>query len=431
MSFRASLRAAPALFVLVACASEDALTIPDGPITFDSTQQAIQGGQTTSDYPFVLGMIAAVSGAYGVCTATLIAPNLALTARHCVSDVSSENIDCRRTRFTKDSPAGNLAVTAKSQLSQNERDYYGVRKVILPSDKDMCGHDIALMILDENIPSSIATPIEPAIHESIEIGDRGVTAITAIGYGTTDGRNNSGVRRIRENIPLLCAYGHPTGRLDCDKVPQDLSTLMTDSDFIVDQGVCQGDSGSSAFEQSAFDDGVYRSIGVLSRGPGGGCEMGVYTRLDAQKDLIIDAAKQAAELGGYPVPAWVKAPLDPNDPPTSPEDKKSLGETCEAPADCESDVCVEDGDSAVCSKACADSEECDEGFACSDDGYCLAIEQAPTTSGKKKKKEDTTTIGCSVSSDPTKPIPWRSGSSAAVLATAVALLLRRRPRASR
>lgn len=394
-----------------------------------SAQQAIQGGQSAgSKYPFVLGMIASVGGAYGVCTATLIAPNLALTARHCVSEINTpRGIDCQRTSFTEDSSASDLAVTTDSVLDQGAN-FYGVRKVLLPTSDDMCGHDIALMILQESIPASEATPIEPLIHESIKLDSRGVRAITAIGYGTVDGQNDSGVRRIRQDIPLICAYDHPSSALDCNGVDADLqATLLTESDFVVSTGVCQGDSGSSAFEQSAFDDGKYYSIGVLSRGSADSCDIGVYTRVDAEKDLIIKAAREAAELGDYPVPGWVEAPYA---EPTVPgeEEKGGLGASCTDPAQCESDVCVAFTDNPVCSQECNDDDTpCPDGFTCQG-GYCGADPGAveEDSGSESKGKGKSTETGCSVSADPTKPIPWRSGSSAAALAFGVALLLRRR-----
>lgn len=403
---RSSIASRSALLLSLAVASAACGGSESTPIDLvGHTEQAIQGGEATgAKYPFVMGMISKVGGGIGTCTGTLIAPNLVLTARHCLSDVSSENIDCRSTKFTTTTEASEMAVTADTVMEFDGRngDYLGVAKVIVPTDKTMCGHDVALLILDDNVPESVATPATPMIWDSITAGT-GISAVTAIGYGTTDGQSGSGTRRIRENIPVACAFGHPRAALDCANQQQDLSQLITEADLAVGTGVCQGDSGSSAFEQKAFDQGEYHSVGILSRGPGGSCELGVYTRVDALKDIILDAAAQAAEMGGYDPPAWTVDPSAVPAPGSSSSGGTGVG------------------------TACTEDAECGEGLVCTDEACAEApAEVVDGGTTKKKKTTTTTTTGCSVAADPTKPIPWRSGSSVAFVALGVGLLLRRR-----
>lgn len=402
------------------------------------TEQAIYGGTNTTKYPFVLGMIS-TSGPGGICTATLIAPNLALTARHCVSETNSEYIDCQTSKFTTDASASELYVTVDNQMSQ-QSDFLAVRKVLLPTDKTMCGHDMALLILADNIPDSVAKPAIPKIHEKITDGE-GIKKITAIGYGISDpGDQNgqtAGTRRIRENIPVLCAYDHPSANQDCLKVAsqEQRDALITESDLVVSEGTCQGDSGSSAFEQDAFDADTYYSVGVLSRGAAGTCDVGVYTRVDAFADFLVDGAKQAAELGDYDPPSWVdgsngassssggSSGASSSSGSSGGSDKTALGEECEENADCDSDLCTEIDGSNVCSVTCEDSCE-DEGFECNGDGYCVASAESSSSSSSGSGGDEKS--GCSVATDPTKPIPWRNGTGAVALAFGVSLLLRRR-----
>lgn len=402
----------------------------------EQTAQAIYGGSTTTKYPFVLGMIS-VDGPGGICTATLIAPNLALTARHCVSDTNTEYIDCQSTRFTTDSPASRLGVTVENQISQNA-DFIGVRKVLLPTDKTMCGNDIALLILAESIPESDAKPAIPKIHEKINEG-ADIRQITAIGYGISDPNDQNGqtagTRRIREKINVICTYDAASAGRNCSGIDQEQQdVLLSEADLVVDEGTCQGDSGSSAFEQSAFDDDEYYSVGVLSRGAAGTCELGVYTRVDAFKDFIIDGAKEAAEIGGYDAPSWVNGPSGSSSSGGSSsggasEDKSSLGAECAENSECASDLCAEIGDTKRCTSTCEGS--CDEeGFECNGDGYCVATESSSSSSGGEAKSAGTCKEEgcnqCAIATDPTKPIPWRNGSGAAVLALGVGLFLRRR-----
>lgn len=396
----------------------------------ETTEQAIYGGSTTTKYPFVLGMVS-LSGPGGICTATLIAPNLALTARHCISDTNSDNIDCRSSRFTTDSAKEDIYLTTEPVMQQHG-DFYGVKKIFLPSNDDMCGHDLALLMLDDNIPESVAKPAIPKIHEKITDGT-GIKQITAIGYGISDpadeGGQTAGTRRIREDIDVICAYGYPNASRDCDGLdPQQQALLLSQDDVVVAEGTCQGDSGSSAFEQDAFDDGEFYSVGVLSRGAAGTCEVGVYTRVDAFKELIIEAATEAAEDGNYDPPAWIVAPGEPqpNSSSSGGPEKIALGGACEENAECTSELCAEIDGAKLCTAECTDTCE-DEGFECNGDGYCVAIVESSSSSGEaKSKKGSGEKSGCSVSSDPTKPIPWRNGAPAAALAFGVALLLRRR-----
>jgi hypothetical protein len=114
----------------------------------------------------------------------------------------------------------------------------------------------------------------------------------------------SGIRRIKQDVKLACIPNDP-GFTDC--FPS-LASQMTASEFLSGNGTCEGDSGSSAFEQGSFDAGKWVSFGVVSRGSTSGatCVGGIYSRFDAWGALIIDAAMQAATKGGYALPAWAR-----------------------------------------------------------------------------------------------------------------------------
>src|SRR5690606_37871926 len=48
-------------------------------------RDAIQGGTIEQGWPQVMGMLIYAQGGYATCTGSLIAPNLVLTARHCIA----------------------------------------------------------------------------------------------------------------------------------------------------------------------------------------------------------------------------------------------------------------------------------------------------------------------------------------------------------
>ncbi|HEY1088794.1 MAG TPA: trypsin-like serine protease, partial [Archangium sp.] len=73
------------LALLAACAQE-----PDLPVRRLATDtQEIQGGTVDTTSTNVVGIIFNTSQGAGICSGSLIAPNLVLTARHCVGPTNT------------------------------------------------------------------------------------------------------------------------------------------------------------------------------------------------------------------------------------------------------------------------------------------------------------------------------------------------------
>jgi hypothetical protein len=216
------------------------------------------------------------------CSAALIAPNLALTARHCV-ELLTNRTSCSAT-FTGSPTHGYLAIRTEADVSVTGTPFV-VSKIRKPTTNAACADDIALLILEASVPAATLGPIVPRLAAPPTAG----ATYSAIGYGAHSAGADStdGLRRRREGSQVACGG-------DCD------------APFLwygAPSSVCPGDSGGPALDaQGAV-------IGVASRGScgaAGGIDM--YTRTDAHAALIVAAALEAATLGGYPAPAWAVVP---------------------------------------------------------------------------------------------------------------------------
>ncbi len=411
-----ALRIALAAALLLGCGSTDSPPAPEGP--FGQTGEAIQGGIDDTTHTFAVGVCfvnMALDGSLscdGLCSGVLITPNLVVTARHCVQETSNE-IDCTKNPQFGDMRPTFAVTTRPNLLLAVAKGGYNVTNVTVPSSTGVCGSDIALLQLERLVPSSEALPATPAIaHDLTDTTLSG--AFTAIGYGATTPRGDApGLRRIRSDIPIRCIPGDP-------KIP--CPPIVNANEFLGGDGVCQGDSGSSAFEQGVFDGSpsTALSLGVLSRGSTSEdqktCIGSLYTRLDSWRALIVDAAKQASsDWTLYPEPSWTVY-VPPTPKPPKPAPTKKVGEACADASECISSLCGQVGDIRQCTSACTDDASCPDGFTCQG-GYCWTAPEAPPPLPPAPEGDPG---GCSLGNTHTS---WEGGG----LFGAVAWLLLRRP----
>jgi MYXO-CTERM domain-containing protein len=400
---------------------------PPPPEATAETVSAIQGGTTDTTHDFAVGIEIDLGGGEGaVCSGALLAPNLVATARHCADKIADQQVNCATSTFGAAYSPSQYLVTNSPVLQQGAA-IYAVAKIVTPTganQDDICGDDIALLILTKNI--QLAQYVEPVLNPPMTDHSVWATTVTAIGYGidspTDTNGASAGTRRIRENIGLVC-IPNDTTFTDCYSNPQAKSVIAA-TEFESGDGTCEGDSGSSAFDQTQFNAGKWVSFGVLSRGgvssDGTTCVGSIYSRFDAWSQLIIDTANEAAQMGGYAPPVWASedgGAVSASDAGNDDGGSKSNGSACGADAECTSANCVSTGNTGfVCASPCGTGGSCSSGTTC-ESGFCFP---SASSSGKKG--------GCSVAladADPTHPVPWRA---AALTLGLVGLALARRRR---
>ena len=341
------------LGVLVACS--DAAPPSRVEATVSASQPIIHGKVSDSSQDAVV-LIEGLGANSFACSGTLLAPNLVLTARHCVSQLVSEGVQCDvRGNGTSASAIGADLVpgTLFIYVGVNRPTSFGANpaakamKIIHDSATNLCNHDLALLLLDRIIPDAKISPVR------LDSPPLKTDTVLAVGWGISDTTAEPPQRMQRGGIKIN-AIG-----------PNAVGTLPTPpNNFQVGESFCQGDSGGPGYAESTG-----AVIGVVSYGGNGSGDttfpwsrcldngagvFNVYTELSPFKDLILSAYQEAGQ------DPWLEGGPDPR--------LAKYNEPCTDGSACQSNLCYVDPKThnGACTQDCS-TDACPDGFDCSND----------------------------------------------------------------
>jgi hypothetical protein len=216
-----------------------------------------------------------------LCSGALVAPNLVLTARHCVSRAVTATPSCdargrshNGAHLAEDADPQMIAVYTGDHV-RPETDTPSAKALVTihPSGQVLCDADVAFLVLDRPVYNAAIIPMR--LHASVESGD----VVMPVGFG--GGRDQVVGKRVARPFGTVLTTGPASNA--------DTGAVLGPREFEVDNATCRGDSGGPALDARSGE-----IVGIVSRG--GSCTgkgNHVYTRMDAYSKLARSALAQA------------------------------------------------------------------------------------------------------------------------------------------
>jgi len=199
------------------------------------------------------------------CGASLVAPNIVLSAAHCYS------------------VPGNLRIGSINAKSFYDGDPPGVERESVEKIRhpgySFPDNDFMLMVLNEAVDTTVYPPIELNFDPSKPATG---ADITVIGFGTKSSGGSQPDHLLKVDVP---AVSNSVCQEQYDGIKKEIHLCAGFTEGGKDS--CQGDSGGPIFEEIG---GVLKQVGVVSYGEG--CaqagKSGVYARVSGAKEWLTE-----------------------------------------------------------------------------------------------------------------------------------------------
>lgn len=286
------------LTTLVSCAPKSSLP------TNTKLSEIMNGQNVLASDPIT----ASIVGVYNtklneICTGSLIAPNIVLTAAHCAPSKAADVKIIFATDIDDTMNSRELDVIQENVLTATD---YKVNPKWNPNNEtvQVDTGDIAVIKFKGNIPAGYKPATFLADKTALKIGNLVTVAGFGVNFVDMKEINPKKYKNLDDAInggEVTCEDDNKGNHLKCYKIERDgdgvLRTTEAPISFIYEtevslnekkSGTCNGDSGGPAYIKK---DGAFYLFGVTSRGSNMCDETGVYTNALVYKSWIDETIK--------------------------------------------------------------------------------------------------------------------------------------------
>ena len=426
---------------LVACAPSDGRNVDE---STGNVRSAIVGGElSTAADDFVLFLSQATQPDRS-CGASLVAPNLVVTAKHCVYQyVSASESFCDGTGEPMVGSTGGYVgapvpvvqiglyagVDGKRKFQAGEAPIATATKIIDDRTTTLCSHDMAFVVLDKAVTGLPLAKLQLAKRPTE------TSKIAIAGWGQLENREST-TNRFRRSGMTIERVGAPA------PLPGAAGTTLGPMTFETGPGACTGDSGSPGFvaETGTTLGVIARALNLDKSDPISPCrpetvQIVFVTVIDFPKVVREAFAEAKAEpwQEGNAAPGWTK-----------------FGEACASDLQCEGGLCAASAGAGAGAKTCnldctSAGKVCPSGYVCGATSKSCEIAPpapppdttaptgSPTAPGATPEPEvEARASGCNAAPVATSmhsaPVPGGAGALAACVALTLAVRMSRRSR---